>query len=91
MKIVVDAMGSDNHPEPDVAGAVLAAQELSEDVIVLVGEETAVRAELDKHSPLPGNIEIVHAPQAITMEDKPAQAMRGVDDFDIAGEGRVFV
>ena len=76
MKIVVDAMGSDKNPEPDVAGAVLAAQELTEDVIVLVGEKTAVRAELDKHSPLPSNIEIVHAPQAITMEDKPAQAMR---------------
>ncbi len=36
MRIVVDAMGADRRPEPDVAGAVLAAREWG-DEIVLVG------------------------------------------------------
>ena len=40
MRIVVDAMGSDNNPAPDVAGSVLAAREYG-DTIILVGDEEA--------------------------------------------------
>ena len=42
MRIVVDAMGSDAHPEPDVAGAVMAARE-SGDEIILVGDDASNR------------------------------------------------
>jgi phosphate acyltransferase len=41
MKIVLDAMGSDHCPVPDVEGAVLAARE-SGDTIILVGDKVAV-------------------------------------------------
>jgi|GEM_PF-3847707 len=37
MKIVLDAMGSDEHPETVIEGAVLAAQKSGEEVI-LVGQ-----------------------------------------------------
>jgi glycerol-3-phosphate acyltransferase PlsX len=68
-RIVVDAMGSDSFPEPDVEGAVQAAREYDVEVI-LVGDETLVRQELNKfdHRSLP--IRILHAPEMLTMEDK---------------------
>jgi phosphate acyltransferase len=68
MRIVVDAMGSDHCPEPDVAGALLAAQELPAATIILVGDETRIKAELSKHRK---KLDIVHAPEAILMTDKP--------------------
>ncbi len=75
MRIVVDAMGSDNYPEPDVAGAVMAAREFG-DEIILVGDEGQIQSELAKHeiSDLP--IDVVHASQVIEMSDKPAEASR---------------
>ncbi len=67
--IALDAMGSDNHPAPDVEGAVLAAREYGVRV-KLVGDEAAVRAELARHNTQGLDIEVVHAPEVLTMEDK---------------------
>lgn len=66
-RIVVDAMGSDAHPIPDVAGAVMAARELGVEVI-LVGNETIVGPALAAHSPAGLPISVVHAPEVIDME-----------------------
>jgi glycerol-3-phosphate acyltransferase PlsX len=74
MKIVLDAMGSDHCPVPDVEGAVLAARE-SGDTIILVGDKVAVERELAKHDSKGLKIEIVHAPQAVDMHDKPSQVV----------------
>jgi glycerol-3-phosphate acyltransferase PlsX len=67
--IVVDAMGSDNYPVPDVAGAVLAAREYGV-AIILVGDESRIKAELDAQKPGDLAIQIRHAPELLTMEDK---------------------
>ncbi|MCK6578002.1 MAG: phosphate acyltransferase PlsX [Anaerolineae bacterium] len=72
LRIVVDAMGSDHCPSPDVAGAVLAAREYG-DTILLVGEESQVRPEIDKHDIRGLSLEIVHARDVIKMMDKPSQ------------------
>lgn len=79
MKIALDAMGSDRHPAPDVEGAVLAARELGVEVL-LVGDEPGVRAELDKHNHQGLPLEIVHAPQAVAMSDKPGVVGRAKPD-----------
>lgn len=70
MRIAIDAMGSDTYPTPDVAGAVLAARE-TQDTILLVGDQERIRQELNKHDTRSLKIEIVHASQTITMTDKP--------------------
>jgi glycerol-3-phosphate acyltransferase PlsX len=75
MKIVLDAMGSDNYPVPDVAGAVQAAREWG-DEIMLVGREEAIQQELSSLDLTGLKLEIVHAPQVIEMEDEPAWAAR---------------
>jgi glycerol-3-phosphate acyltransferase PlsX len=71
MRIALDAMGSDNCPAPDVEGAVLAAREFG-DTILLVGDEAQIRAELRKHETAGLSLEVVHAEEAVTMTDKPA-------------------
>lgn len=75
MRIVLDAMGSDNFPAPDVEGAVLAATEYGE-TVVLVGDESRIKAELNKHQTAGLSLEVVHADQLITMEDKPSEVTR---------------
>jgi glycerol-3-phosphate acyltransferase PlsX len=68
-RIVVDAMGSDTHPAPDVEGAVLAAREYGIEII-LVGDETQVRPALESAGAGKLPIRIQHAPETLTMEDK---------------------
>lgn len=75
MRIVLDAMGSDSYPGPDVAGAVLAAREWG-DQIILVGREEAIRGELADHDVDGLELEVVHAPDVIEMDDEPARAAR---------------
>jgi len=78
--IVVDAMGSDKAPEPEIRGAILAARQF--DVRVhLVGPEESVRPILRQHlhgQKLP--IFVVPASEWITMTDKAAQAVRNKRD-----------
>ncbi len=68
MKIALDAMGSDAHPVPDVAGAVLAARAYNVTVI-LVGDENKIKAELARHDTRGLDLPIVHAPSAIGMTE----------------------
>lgn len=79
MRIVVDAMGSDDHPTPDVAGAVMAARKFG-DTIILVGDEPRIKAELASHDAAGLSIEIVHATEMIGMKDSPSAAARDKRD-----------
>src|SRR5215469_7943080 len=78
--IVVDAMGSDKAPEPEVRGAILAARQF--DVRVhLTGPEDILRPLLRQHlhgQKLP--VFVVPASEWITMDDKAAQAVRSKRD-----------
>ena len=77
--IALDAMGSDRAPKPEVEGAIQAARQYGVRVL-LIGPETLVKPELDRHlsaSRLP--IEVVHAGEYITMEDK-VEAIRAKRD-----------
>ncbi len=69
IRIVVDAMGSDSYPTPDVEGAVMASREYGIEVI-LVGDEAKIKPVLAAQSPGNLPIRIIHAPEMLTMEDK---------------------
>ncbi|MBK8617687.1 MAG: phosphate acyltransferase PlsX [Anaerolineales bacterium] len=69
VRIVVDAMGSDNFPKPDVEGAVMAAREYGVEII-LVGDESIIKPVLDAQNTSGLSIRIVNAPETLTMEDK---------------------
>lgn len=82
MKIIVDAMGSDKRPVPDVEGAVDAANEYGVE-IVLVGDETRVRAELSRLPNVPPGVSVLHAAQEIEMREHPALAVKEKKDASI--------
>ncbi|NJO83367.1 MAG: hypothetical protein HC828_11475 [Blastochloris sp.] len=75
MRIVVDAMGSDDFPAPDVTGAVLAAKEYGE-TIILVGDETRIKGELARQNTTGLKLDVVHAHEAVSMTDKPTVAAK---------------
>ncbi|MFT5196216.1 MAG: glycerol-3-phosphate acyltransferase PlsX [Cellvibrionaceae bacterium] len=77
MKIVLDAMGSENMPAADVAGAIEAARLYPDDEIVLVGRQPLIEAELAKHNTAGLNLTVVHAEELIEMTDKPRAIVRG--------------
>ena len=58
-KIVLDAMGSDTYPTPDVIGAVMAAREYGVEVI-LVGDEALIKPVLAAQNPGNLPVRVVH-------------------------------
>lgn len=98
MKIVLDAMGSDRHPVPDVEGGVAAARQYGAEII-FVGQREVVEPELAKHDISGLKISLVHASQVIEMTDEPAMAARTKKDSSMAvgmrllqqGEADAFV
>lgn len=71
--IVLDAMGSDQRPLPELEGAVLAANKFDIQVI-LVGNEHTLTAGLAKVNGEKSRISIAHAPEALEMEDHIREA-----------------
>ena len=78
--IALDAMGSDRAPKPEIEGAIQAARHYGVRVS-LVGNEATIRAELSRYPAASGlPLEIIHASEVITMEDKAVQAVRAKRD-----------
>ena len=80
--IALDAMGSDKAPKPEIEGALQAARHHGVRVL-LVGPAPRLKAELARY---PGArrlpVEVVHASEVITMDDK-VEAIRGKRDSSI--------
>ena len=80
LAIVVDAMGSDKAPESEIRGAIAACRHLGVQIL-LVGPEDRIAPQL--RAALEGErlpIEVVHAGEWISMDDKAAQAVRSKRD-----------
>src|ERR687883_1788899 len=77
-KVVVDAMGSDNAPHPEIDGALAAARDLSVGVI-LVGQTERVEPELRRcgwRKQGDKGVELVEAAEVIGMDEAVATAVR---------------
>jgi len=84
MRIAVDAMGGDFAPEQIVIGALQAARERSDITrLILVGNQQAIQAELDKGPKPPACVEIFHASEVVEMHESPAVAVRRKKDSSI--------
>lgn len=84
MRVAVDAMGGDFAPAAIVAGALEAARTLKGlSALFLVGDEAAVRRELEGKGPVPPVIQVRHASEVVGMEDSPATAIRRKKDSSI--------
>ena len=99
-KIAVDAMGGDNAPGEIVKGAVDAVSRRKDIQVLLVGQEGAVSAELEKYSSYPREqISLIPASEVIETEEPPVNAIRRKKDSSIVvgmnlvkrGEAEAFV
>lgn len=98
MKIIVDAFGGDNAPLEIMKGCADAVAEYGIDVM-LVGPQEEIKKTAREHDISLNRMEIVHAPQVLTMEDHPGEVMKSKKDCSMAeglrrlaaGEGDAFV
>jgi phosphate acyltransferase len=86
--IAVDAMGSDTAPLPEIEGAIQAAQAEHAEVL-LVGPQDVLNRELARRGAKGLRIEVVHASEAVTMEDEAAKAFRRKRDSSIRVAARL--
>jgi len=75
MTIILDAMGSDQYPDPEILGAVEAVRILREKII-LVGNADIIKPKLNQYAENNPLLEIHHAPEIVEMWDKPVESAR---------------
>lgn len=90
IKIVLDAMGSDNCPQPELEGAIIASNKLDIDVI-LVGDESLLTSGLEKLEGDKSRVTIQHAPQKLEMNDHIREARAKKDNSMAVGMNLVKV
>ncbi|MEA2103787.1 MAG: phosphate acyltransferase PlsX [Candidatus Cloacimonadota bacterium] len=83
MRIALDAFGTDNAPFPEVEGAVLAVNEDFCSKVFLVGDEKIIKKELSRYYFPAGSIEIVHASEKISHDQKPILEIKKKKDSSL--------
>ncbi len=74
--IAVDVMGGDNAPNAIVEGSLQALKEMPDIAVTLCGPEDAIRPLLADAGELMERINVVHAPDVISMHEAPMMAVR---------------
>ncbi len=75
-RIAVDAMGGDEGVRVMIEGAALARREHDRFNFLLVGDEQRIKDALEHHPNLRAASEILHAPEVVSGEERPTQALR---------------
>lgn len=84
MRIGLDIMGGDFAPDHTIDGAIEALPHIGDDTLVLFGDEAVIRTALRQRGVDSERFDIVHAPEQITMEEKPLRALQEKPDSSIA-------
>ena len=98
MTIILDAMGSDNYPYPEIDGAIEASRDFKVEII-LVGKRNLLEPLLKEKNKENLPIIIEDAPDVLEMTDKPVEATKLKPDNSMAvglrllksGRGQAFV
>ena len=98
MKIILDGMGGDNAPESIIDGAISAAAEI-EDEIIIIGKEDILNETLRKKNYKGSQISVVNADEVITNDEAPVKAVRHKKESSLVkgitmvseGQGDVFI
>ncbi len=98
MKIIVDGFGGDNAPLAVLEGCAAAVKEYGVDLIV-TGDESIIKKTAAEHQISLDKIEIVHAPDVISMHDDPVSLLKAKSESSMAvafkllkeGKGDAFV
>ncbi len=98
MRIVLDAMGTDNAPITEVSGALLALEADPDLHVILTGDRELLAPQVEK-SAAGDRIRVVHAPQRVDGSEPPVSAVRRSPrssirvglDMQRAGQANAFV
>lgn len=74
--IAIDAMGGDDGAEMVLAGAELSRERYPKISFLIFGDETRVKAQLNKYPELAKISEVRHAPMSVPAEMRPSMALR---------------
>ncbi len=84
MKIIVDAFGGDNAPLEIIKGCAMAVEKFDDVDIILTGDEATIREVAEENEISPDRMDIVHAPDVISMSDHPTELMKSKKDSSMA-------
>ncbi|TLM99967.1 phosphate--acyl-ACP acyltransferase, partial [bacterium] len=98
MPLILDAMGSDRYPDPEIQAGIEATRIYDEDVL-LVGSEALLAPKLKAADPNNHRVRIVDAPDILEMHEKPVEAAKRKPRNSMAvgleliksGEGQAFI
>lgn len=76
LTIALDVMGGDHGPSVVIPGAAISLERHPNSRYLLVGDAEKIAPELAKHPSLAARSEVVHTDIAISMDEKPSQALR---------------
>ena len=76
VRVAIDAMGGDFGPSVIVPGAAIALQRRPDLQLIMVGDQTQINAALAAHPQLRAATQVRHSDVAISMNEKPSQALR---------------
>jgi glycerol-3-phosphate acyltransferase PlsX len=99
MRVALDAMGGDYAPAVNIEGAIETVNDTEGINIILVGDESSIKKELDSKKYPTNRISIKHTSQVVGMDESPAIAIRKKRDSSISraielvknGEADAFV
>jgi len=83
MKIALDVYGADHAPEEILKGAFLAAADMPDDELILVGLREEMERICTQRGWSAGNVTMEDATQVITMTDEPASSVRTKKDSSL--------
>lgn len=98
MALVLDAMGSDQYPDPEIRAAIDFSNEYDVEIL-LVGNEDIIKPKLTAARGNTSKIRLVHAPDILEMWDKPVENAKKKPLNSMAeglklvksGEGQAFI
>jgi glycerol-3-phosphate acyltransferase PlsX len=77
VRIAIDCMGGDHGVSVTVPATLAWLRETADAHALLVGRREAIEPLLQNAAPLQGRFDVVHAEEVVSMDEPPAQALRG--------------
>src|SRR3981189_1307930 len=76
VRIALDAMGGDVGASVVIPGAAISLTRHPDSEFLLFGDRALIDPQLDKHPALKAASRVIHTDVAVSMHDKPSQALR---------------
>lgn len=76
IKIAIDCLGGDKSPDANIEGTVQTLKKYDDLAVILFGDENIIKEKLLKFDYPAERVSIIHAPNEVTGDDKPLNAVR---------------